>query len=479
MPSSADIVKPPPAADTAVSARARRLARRHHEWMVVRVILFAVAWCVITATWPGREPRDPAQIYEGDFDLAIEFHIAAWALVGIGSVLVLRSRLVAAVRTIMRSSLRWYALFAVVALCSTVWSVSPVLTAFRALQLLATLLLVALILWVTEHNPIYTLYFCFACVAAMALAAGACWMLIPGETEHSLGPPLFRGTLAIVAAICAVATIPRIMASTQRRTGQWVIVLILLTAVVLAGRSRGIVIAFVLVALLGMLLSFKGRLAALFVGTLITCAAFAYSEQMWDFLNRADVGSGGDIWTLNGRLPIWSEILSMRHELPWLGRGFVAGSRDWFVEEFVARGGGFAAQHAHNAWLGALIETGLPGLFCLVMLTGVFVKWSGRIILRATGREPQLPLATLRVGFALVAVYSIVISIPWSGLSARACPTLLPMLLCCYWIRPGAGCPTPRAPRRQRRALSQADPGDESRPMSQARREREGSRCES
>jgi len=340
--------------------------------------------------------------------------------------------------------------FAVVALCSTVWSISPALTAFRALQLCTTLLLVALLVWATENDPIYTLYFCYACAALMALAAGACWMLVPGETERALGPPLFRGTLAIVAAVCAAATIPRAMSRAQRRTGQWLIVLLLLTAVVLAGRSRGVVIAFGLVALLGMLLSFKGRLAAFMVGTAITCAAFTFGKQMWDYFNRADIG-GGDIWTLNGRLPIWNEIISMRHDLPWLGRGFVAGSRDWFVEEFMARGGGFAAQHAHNAWLSALIETGLPGLFCLLMLAAVFIKWSGRIILRAVAHEPQSSLATLRVGFALVAAFALVISIPWHGLAARAGPTLLPMLLCCYWIRPGNRCPASLSPVEPRR----------------------------
>jgi hypothetical protein len=350
----------------------------------------------------------------------------------------LRARLGAVVTTIMRSSLRWYALFVVVALCSTAWSVSPALTAFRALQLCATLLLVVLIVWTTENNPIYTLYFCYACTAVMALAAAACWILLPGETESAFGPPVFRGTLAIVAALCAVATIPRMMSPAQRKTGQWAIVLLVLTAIVLTGRSRGVTIAFLLVAPLGMLLSFKGRLAALFIGTTIMCAAFSFSAQFWDYFNRADVGSGGDIWTLNGRLAIWEEIVDMRRELPLLGHGFVAGSRDWFVEEFVARGGGFAAQHAHNAWLNALIETGLPGLFCMVMLTGAFIRWGGRILIRAAIREPQSSPSVLAVGFALAAAYSIVIGIPWSGLASRACPTLLPMLLCCYWIHPAA-----------------------------------------
>lgn len=448
---AAETVKSAPAVTSPVSARSRRLARRHHEWMVIRVMLFALAWCVITASWPGRDSRSPDELYEGDLDLAIKFQIAAWAAVGIATVIVLWSRLAAAVRTIMRSSLRWYALFAIVALCSSAWSVSPALTAFRGLQLCATLLLVVLIVWATEGRPIYTLYFCYGCVAVMALAAGACWILVPGETDNALGPPLFRGTLAIVAALCAVATIPRAMSSAQRRTGQWSVVLVVLSGIVLAGRGRGIVIAYGLVALLGMLLSFKGRLAALFVATTITCAAFAYSQQLWDYFNRADVG-GGDIWTLNGRLPIWDEIIRMRHDLPWLGRGFVAGSRDWFVEEFVARGGGFAAQHAHNAWLSALIETGLPGLFCLVMLTGVFIRWSGRIVLRAMAREPHSSLSGLKAGFALVAAYALVISIAWHGLAARAGPTLLPMLLCCYWIRPGsrrsASPSTPRARRK-------------------------------
>ncbi len=475
MNNPADIMTTLPAATAALGRRSRRAARRHHEWMIVRVVLFALAWCVITATWPGREHRVADEIYAGEFDLAIKFQLVAWALVGVGSVIVLRFRLVAAVRAIMRSSLRWYALFVVVALCSTAWSVSPALTAFRALQLCATLLVVILVLWATEENPIYTLYFCYACVVLMALAAGACWILIPGQTEHALGPPLFRGTLAIVAAICAVATIPRMMSSAQRHTGQWAIVLLVLSGIVLAGRSRGIIIAFVLVGLLGLMLSFKGRLVAVFVATAVTCAAFAYSVQLWDFLNRADIGSGGDIWTLNGRLPIWREILSMRHELPWLGRGFVAGSRDWFVDEFLARGGGFAAQHPHNAWLSALIETGLPGLFCLIMLAAAFIKQSARIMYRAVAHEPRSALSSAQVGFALVAIYALVISIPWTGLAARACPTLLPMLLCCYWVRPGTVSSRAFAEREPRRTPSHVDSGNESVPVGEALLGRDGS----
>jgi O-antigen ligase len=444
--------------------------------MLIRVLLFALGWCIITANWPGREYRGADEIYEGELDLAIEFQIVAWALTGIAAAAVLWRHLTAAVRVIMRSSLRWYALFVVVALGSTAWSVSPALTAFRSLQLCATLLLLVVILRLTEGDPVYALYFCYACAAVMVAAAGACWILFPGETQSALGPPLFPGTLPIVAAMCAVATIPRVMSRKKRSAAQWTIVLILLTAVVFAGRSRGIILAFALVGLLGLLLTFKGRLVAVFLATAITCAAFAFSEQVWDFLNRADVGTGGDIWTLNGRLPIWTEILGMRHELPWLGRGFVAGSRDWFVDEFVARGGGFAAQHAHNAWLGALIETGLPGLFCLVMLTVALIRWSGRIMFRAAAREPLSPAAVLRVGFALVAAYAIVISIPWSGLAVRACPSVLPMLLCCYWIRP-AGYPTPAAARRPRRALGCADSGDGSLPVDDALRERSRSRC--
>ncbi|MBN1918070.1 MAG: O-antigen ligase family protein [Verrucomicrobia bacterium] len=434
-----------PVAAAGTSAAFGRTAQRHHDWMVARVILFALGWCIITASWPGREYRAADELYEGGFDLAIKFQVVAWALVGIGSVVALKARLAAAVRMIIGSSLRWYALFAVGALCSTAWSVSPVLTAFRALQLCTTLLLVVLIVKTTEANRIYTFYFCYGCVAIMALGAGACWILVPGETERAFGPPLFRGTLAIVAAICAVATIPRALSSAQRRPGQWAIVLLLLTGVVLAGRSRGVVIAFTLVGLLGMLLSFRGRLTAVFIATAVTCAAFAYSQPLWDYFNRADVG-GGDIRTLNGRLPIWDEIISMRHDLPWLGRGFVAGSRDWFVEEFMARGGGFAAQHAHNAWLNALIETGLPGLFCLIMLTWVLVRDGGRIMVRALAHEPQSSLSSLKVGFALAALYTLVIGIPWHGLAARAGPTLLPMLLCCYWVRPARRSPAQTAP---------------------------------
>lgn len=439
-----------PVDNAAVSAVSPREQRRRHNQMLLKVVLFAMVWCAITASWPSRERRGPEEIYEGNFDTAIKFQIAAWSLVGVASVVLLGGRLGAAVQTIMRSSLRWYALFVAVALCSTVWSVSPRLTAFRALQLCSTLLLVVLVLWTTGSNPVYTLYFCYACTALMALAAAACWVLLPGETESALGPPVFRGTLSIVAAISAVATIPRAMSSTRRNAGRWMIAVGLLAVIVFAGRSRGVIVAFSLVALLAMLLSPKGRLAALFLATTMICAAFAYGDQLWDYLNRADVGTGGDIWTLNGRLPIWIEILSMRHELPWLGRGFVAGSRDWFVQEFIARGGGFAAQHAHNAWLSALIETGLPGLFCMATIAVVFIRWSGRIMLRAVADEPRSYASILRVGFALAAVFAVVISIPWNGLAARACPTLLPMLLCCYWIRPATAHTTPHPVMRRR-----------------------------
>jgi O-antigen ligase len=444
--------------------------------VLLKVILLALAWCAITASWPGREPRAADEIYDGSFDFTIKFQVAAWAIAGTACLIALRCHLMVALRMLVRSSLRWYAAFAVVALCSVVWSVSPVLTCFRALQLFATLLFVVLLIRTTEADPVYTLYFCYACTAIMALAAGACWILVPSEAEGALGPPVFRGTLAIVAAISAAATIPRVISSTQRHAGRWAVVLVLLTAVVVLGRSRGVLVVFVLVAVPGLLLSFKGRLAALFLVTAMACVGFAFSEQLWDYFNRADVGTGGDVTTLNGRLPLWIEILSMQRELPVLGHGFVAGSRDWFVDEFVARGGPFAAQHAHNAWLNALIETGLPGLFCILMLTGAFMNRAARLLLRSAVRAPLPAVATLRAGFALVAVYAVAISVPWHGLAARAGPILLPMLLCCYWIRPALGyaCSRPTsehvtgnsdATRRSRNALHRRTSTERSMPL--------------
>ena len=147
--------------------------------------------------------------------------------------------------------------------------------------------------------------------------------------------------------------------------------------------NRTLWIAFGLqFALLGAFLMLRARAGpvgrrgrALAVGTVVIVLAGTAAVMTNIQSLRRDVGAGG---TLQGdhRLALWPEVVELVQERPLTGFGFGRGLiRDALREELGNRDN---LWHAHNLFLEALVQTGVPGLLLLLALFAVILAHAWR-----------------------------------------------------------------------------------------------------
>ena len=115
----------------------------------------------------------------------------------------------------------------------------------------------------------------------------------------------------------------------------------------------------------------------------------------------APAASGGDVGGLAVRLSIWKDSAAMVLEHPWIGCGpgqFAAHFPPWRSVEEIERSSlrrtlptETEVEHPHNDWVARALESGLPGLICLLLL--------GWLVLRSAlfreSREGPLSLPAL------------------------------------------------------------------------------------
>lgn len=82
-----------------------------------------------------------------------------------------------------------------------------------------------------------------------------------------------------------------------------------------------------------------------------------------------------DMWTLNGRTPIWRAAFTVLQDNPT----FKTWGTEYVAEEISYRIN-FSVAHAHNSWIQVLLRLGVPGLLVALAYTGIAI-WNSMVLL--------------------------------------------------------------------------------------------------
>lgn len=175
------------------------------------------------------------------------------------------------------------------------------------------------------------------------------------------------------------------------RVGLIVVSLAIVLACTVLSRSRGGQLVFAVV--LGLYALWRFRLLGAFVGAVVVLPLFAFGGRQG--LKAAA--------STDERIDCWYQALSMFRSHPLTGVGF----------------GQFDEYHyltAHNAYLLALAELGLPGLFLFSVIVYLCLKIPWVILRRSSARAAALPAADGGAGILLSRTWAAALLVAWSGL---------------------------------------------------------------
>jgi exopolysaccharide production protein ExoQ len=280
---------------------------------------------------------------------------------------------------------RWVVVFLGVSLCSLLWTAAASLSAAAAYwcALAADVLVVVLLLRTGPEERVASTimegYVCGACFIALVA-----WML-PAQSDLRLGDEELLGPNQI-GYVCAFAVFLA-QYLIHRGAGVWKLPAAFLAITLLRSLSKTTIFAFIageaFLLIHDASISRKTKVA-LAAGACLVFAAF------WNLLAayyEIYTNAGNQVETLTGRLGIWTIILGLSLEQPWIGHGFHS---VWHV---VPPFGEFEARHAHNELLQQFYAYGVLGVCMLVTLYGSFYRQIRRL--------PRGPLKTLILGMLL------------------------------------------------------------------------------
>lgn len=202
-------------------------------------------------------------------------------------------------------------------------------------------------------------------LAVGAAGVGSAWDeegLLKGVMSHPNGVGLVAAT-GIVTSVMAGLTGPGC-----RRHRLWlflnVVALALcgaMTSILAAGVALGIAMGFHVLRNADIRKKITGVL--LTIGVLVIGVAWAVTN-----IARTTAALGRDI-TFTGRTYIWSDILLVIAQNPWLGYG-IGGTwtDDSWIRQWINQRQGFIFITSHNGFLDAWLQLGLPGLIAFIAL---------------------------------------------------------------------------------------------------------------
>lgn len=311
------------------------------------------------------------------------------------------------------------ALFILLALISTLWSIGPVVTLFRALELLfATLVASYFGMRLAPEKLMDTLFWfgSLLLILSPALAYGApptgtmYWSPFNGAWR---GVYWHRNHLASIAALLNVVYLCRMFIAFKYRNANGVLdgLLYFLSLVILyfARSATGFIVFIVLhgtVLILWVWLQWEHRLRRrhyiliLIGGALVAILILANLDIVFGVFGRDT--------TLTGRVGLWANLIEMAARHPWLGHGFGA---VWTFESFreeIRQLAGWPSQPL-------IADNGLLDIYLHLGMIGVLFFFSVLILATVRSLQYGVKQKTLAGFFPLlVMVYAFFANITFS-----------------------------------------------------------------
>jgi O-antigen ligase len=317
------------------------------------------------------------------------------AALSLAALLVLLPMFVPVARLARSMRLRRYGMLALgaygaVALLSVTYSVAPLVTAGKVLELGITLGLAWVLLARADAADALkrTVTLLLYLEGALILVAVVGFFLVPGIFSADLSRRgfFFRGTmlspfsgpnaLSSVGATLAAFGFAQFLSVTPRRQARpwlWLVVLGTSSTMLASGRQG---VAIWVVSFAALLFVYRRLLFMLFIAPVGGAVTALYLRQILEVLSRDQVQ--GSLDTLTGRTTFWAAGVRAWLAEPITGYGFGAGGR------FVALKSIGADQftHLHNGFLEALTGVGLLGFIPFMYAVFRLVLWAGRSLLR-------------------------------------------------------------------------------------------------
>lgn len=261
-------------------------------------------------------------------------------------------------RLVSRSAVGWLLLYYAFGTLSALWSLMPLYTFFRGIQVLSQFLAVFVILAKARTFAARELTFLAAGVLAIVLEIGGHFRLVGGVPSIAALHTCSYSNMGLMLFVYCLAEYPGCEPSRQRTL--WWFGAAGLAAVVL-GTSATTNLSVVFGALVAVIVSARrggGQpVKALALCLLILLGLLAWFAQdsvmAWLMPNK----TAAEIESFTGRRNLWEQLGGLFHQNPLLGLGFVASTRT----------GEVAVHDAHNGLLQALLDTGILGVGILVL----------------------------------------------------------------------------------------------------------------
>jgi hypothetical protein len=338
-------------------SRPARGIRMQHRWVPFAwVVLFAVS------NWKMTTGRTPLAVVSGSLSIEnkveIVAYLAVWVLAFSNLYLTRRDP-----RLLGIGALVAWPLFAVL---SSAWSLIPLFTLVRSLQLFVPITLAVLMIRIWRADPVqgellwHRSFRLIVQLITLAVLVGFVFISSWPEGRFTWpGSPHPIVSSGIVGFGFVV-----LIAGGRKLTGfslpSYFLRILLFAAALLFGQTRSVLLGVAIASLMAIWLLGRDRPASrfltipLYLGSLFFVAILA-SSVVSAYVQR---GQYGGLTTLNGRLPLWQLALrDVAARGRWLvGSGF--GSTRVILFPQVS----FAGE-AHNSWVEFLIELGVIGLF--------------------------------------------------------------------------------------------------------------------
>lgn len=379
--------------------------------------IIVLLWALIMLSFVSFRQRDAEDLMRpGGMDLQVQFQAATWVGLGLIAWLLVAKRR-AETKLLLYAPLTWFAVYAGLALISTLFSVSPPLTLFRSGQVVITILLViSLREYLHRCYSLIAIYLAanwvLVLMANTGLTFGMDWvrgpdnlfMLYDRLTPYPwrFGSPLGHPSqISVVGAVGAVGLMARYRGEDFRRHLPMflffvITVLLTISRTAIAGMFVGGLVVF---AVRGRILPF------LLVSGILIPSAIMMPSIGGAMVNYGMRGQSTDEFkSLTGRSEIYKQGIERALDAIPLGEGFVAGR----AKVIVHKDAGGSIVHSHNLFIESTIGMGVPGLISaiLVLVTlGMSLLQAVRIPANSSGISPgwePLVMAIPMVAFCIM-----------------------------------------------------------------------------
>ena len=371
------------------------LERTRPGYLAVELPVFLILLSTVTLRYSfAGGPRSADELTANPFDI---FSLMKLAFTGtaaaLGLVALVAPRLRSSERVTTRPA-RFYAAYAVVVVLGIATSVNPLLTSYRAIEMLAGLLVAAGAYRTARGEGLTRIeHMIFWYSVAMVSSAWIGALIFGGAALEpqaqspipirlqGIFPRISHNSLGYLSVVVTLWSMARIVAHDRevgpRRAVSGALVVFGLITLAASQYRTGYVALFAAVAVL-LVVTGKRALAVLALVTvlLISITGPTIVEEAEPYLLRGQDTERAS--RLSGRVTYWSAAIPVWQESPIIGGGLQTASRLLVLSDLDTEKG--TATNLHSTWVEALVGTGVLGLTMLA-LSLLFGLW--RALVRA------------------------------------------------------------------------------------------------